>query len=360
MKFVAPATLLAATAMFLTTTVMASAQDADATPENNGPPAPYHIQHEWLQLPMGRKWGAASAVDIDRDGKSVWVFERCGNTDDGCALHKDVNPILKFDSNGVLVKSFGAGMFKDPHGIYVDKDDNIWVVDGLSNSGMIGDTIRKFTPDGKLLLTMGTDGVAGYGPYVYNGLSDVVLAPNGDIFVADGHGSATNNNRVIKYDSNGKYIKEFAPRGSAPEDTNPPHGLAMDKEGRLYVADRNNHAVKIFDQDGKLLNVWKQFGSPSGVFVDKNDILYVSDFNSTVKTNPGSGITTPGIRWGSVSDGKVTGYIPYMEFASLEGVAVDDDGIIYGGLTNIPGSVRWVKNPPAAPRPAAPAVAPAP
>ena len=109
MKIAAPATLLAATAMLLTTTVMASAQDADATPENNGPPAPYHIQHDWLQLPMGRKWGAASAVDIDRDGKSVWVFERCGSTDDGCALHKDVNPILKFDSNGVLVKSFGAG-----------------------------------------------------------------------------------------------------------------------------------------------------------------------------------------------------------------------------------------------------------
>ena len=147
-----------------------------------------------------------------------------------------------------------------------------------------------------------------------------------------------------------------APRGV----TNPPHGLAMDKEGRLYVADRGNQAVKIFDQDGKLLNVWKQFGSPSGVFIDKNDILYVSDFNSTAKNNPCCGITTPGIRFGSVSDGKVTGYIPYTEFNALEAVAVDDDGIIYGGLTNIPGSVRWVKNPPPVPRPAAPAAAPAP
>src|SRR5476649_553544 len=118
MKFAASATLLAATAMLLTTTVLASAQDAAApVPENNGPPAPYHIQHDWLQLPMGRKWGAVSAVDIDRDGKSVWMFERCGNLDDGCFLHKDVNPILKFDANGVLVKSFGAGLMHYPHGI---------------------------------------------------------------------------------------------------------------------------------------------------------------------------------------------------------------------------------------------------
>ena len=318
----------------------ALAQENAPPPNQDGPPAPYHVQDDWLKLPPGRVWGAASAVDIDRDGKSVWVFERCGSTDDGCVLHKDVDPILKFDANGNLVKSFGAGMFSYPHGIFIDRDDNVWVVDGITKTHIVGDTIRKFSPDGKLLMTLGTPGVAGDGPTVFNGVSDVLQAPNGDIFVADGH-DAGSNGRIVKYDRNGKFLMQWGQRGKGPNDFDPPHGLAMDKEGRLYVADRGNKDVKVFDQNGKLLEDWKQFGTANGVFVDKNDILYVADSNSSDKSNPGF---HPGIRMAHVSDGKVFGYIPWPKTGTLEGVAVDDAGNIYGGFTNIPGSHRFVKN----------------
>jgi sugar lactone lactonase YvrE len=292
------------------------------------PVAPYHVENDWATPETGRKWGAVSAIDIDRDGKSVWVFERCSGTrDDDCVQNPKMNPIMKFDDHGKLLKAFGAGLFHYPHGIFIDRDDRIWVVDGVSKNGVVGDTIRIFDPNGKLLETHGTE------------VSDVLQAPNGDIFVADGH-DPDGNFRVLKYDRNWKFLAMWGKKGSAPEDFNPPHGLAMDKEGRLYVADRGNRAVKRFDQTGKLLDVWTQFGQPSGVFVDKNDILYVADSTSRLEATGFS----PGIRMAKVGDGKIFGNIPWPEQGTEEGVAVADDGTIYGGYTNIPGAHRFVKN----------------
>ena len=153
----------------------------DAVP--NSQPNPYRTVENWAKLPDGRTWGSTSAVDIDRDGKSVWVAERCGAN--SCAGKNDP-PILKFDASGKLVKSFGEGMFIFPHGIYVDKDDNVWVTDGQGANGK-GHQVFKFSPDGKVLLTLGKAGVAGDGPDTFNQPDDVWLAPNGDIFVSDGH-----------------------------------------------------------------------------------------------------------------------------------------------------------------------------
>ena len=240
-----------------------------------------------------------------------------------------------------LLKAFGAGMFHYPHGIFIDRNDHIWVVDGVSKNAVVGDTIRIFDQDGKLLETHGTEGVRGAAtdPYNYNEVSDVLQAPNGDIFVADGH-DPDGNFRMLKYDSHWKFITMWGQKGNRPEDFNPPHGLAMDKEGRLYVADRGNRAVKRFDQNGKLLDVWTQFGQPSGVFIDKNDILYVADSTS----NPATSAFSPGIRMAKVSDGKIFGNIPWPEQGTEEGVAVADDGTIYGGYTNIPGAHRFLKN----------------
>ena len=306
------------------------------------PPAPYHTENDWAQPEGGRKWGAVSAIDIDRDGKSVWVFERCSGTrNDECVQNPKMNPIMKFDEHGKLLKAFGAGMFHYPHGIFIDRNDHIWVVDGVSKNAVVGDTIRIFDQDGKLLETHGTEGVRGAAtdPYNYNEVSDVLQAPNGDIFVADGH-DPDGNFRMLKYDSHWKFITMWGQKGNRPEDFNPPHGLAMDKEGRLYVADRGNRAVKRFDQNGKLLDVWTQFGQPSGVFIDKNDILYVADSTS----NPATSAFSPGIRMAKVSDGKIFGNIPWPEQGTEEGVAVADDGTIYGGYTNIPGAHRFLKN----------------
>jgi hypothetical protein len=202
-----------------------------------------------------------------------------------------------------------------------------------------GHTVMKFNQDGKLLMTLGKPGVAGATQDTFNGPSDVLVAPNGDIFIADGHGGDTNN-RIVKFTRDGKYIKEWGRKGSGSGEFNVPHRLAMDAAGRLFVADRSNNRIQVFDQDGKYLLEWKQFGSPSGLFIDKNDILYVAD-NSPDERNPPY---KSGIRIGSVKDGVVTAFIlESVEVNGLEAVAVDDAGNVYGGYTNTLNFRRWVK-----------------
>jgi DNA-binding beta-propeller fold protein YncE len=303
----------------------------------NAAPNPYREDAGWAKLEQGRKWGAAVGVEIDRDGKSVWVFDRCATADD-CST-SNLNPIQKFDASGKLVASFGAGLFNYPHGLYVDRDDNIWVSDGRAKNNGKGHTVMKFSPQGKLLLTMGKPGVAGNGPDTFNAPSDILLAPDGSIFVADGHGGETNA-RVVKFSKDGKFIKAWGKKGTGPGEFDAPHGFAMDSAGRLFVADRGNSRIQIFDQDGKFLAEWRQFGRPSGVFIDKKDILYVADSTSNEKINPPF---KQGIRIGSAKDGKVTAYIPWNETNTLEGVAADDAGNVYGGFTNTLNFRRFVK-----------------
>ena len=168
----------------------------------NDRPNPYQTIRNWGQLPPGRTWGSTAAVDIDRDGKSVWVGERCGaNSCEGSNL----DPILKFDSSGKLVKSFGAGIFVFPHGIHVDRDGNIWLTDGGGNKERTkGHQVFKFSPEGKILLTLGKAGGAGNAPDSFNEPCDVITAPNGDIFVSDGHGGQFENpviptGRIVKF-----------------------------------------------------------------------------------------------------------------------------------------------------------------
>ncbi len=302
----------------------------------NAAPNPYRLDEGWAKLPEGRKWGMTIGLDIDRDGKSVWAFDRCGART--CA-DSNVAPVQELDPSGKVVRSFGAGMFIFPHGLFVDRDDNIWVTDGQGKDGK-GHTVVKFSPDGKVLMTLGKPGVAGAGPDTFNAPSDVLVAPNGNIFVADGHGGDTNA-RIVKLSNDGKFIASWGKKGTGPGEFSYPHGLAMDSAGRLFVADRENNRIQIFDQDGKFLAEWKQFGRPSGIFINKNDILYVADSQSDEKTNPGF---HQGIRVGSVKDGKVLAYIPETaELGALEGVASDDAGNIYGGYTGTMNLRRWVK-----------------
>jgi sugar lactone lactonase YvrE len=302
----------------------------------NAAPNPYRVDEGWAKLPQGRKWGAAIGIDIDRDGKSIWVFDRCATSDDCSGSNLD--PIQKFDASGNLVFSFGAGMFNYPHGFFVDRDDNIWASDGRAKNGK-GHTVMKFTSEGKLLMTLGKPGVAGDGPDTFNAPSDILVAPNGDIFVADGHGGETNA-RIVKLSKDGKFIKAWGKKGPGPGEFDAPHSLAMDSAGRLFVADRSNSRIQIFDQDGKFLAEWRQFGRPSGVFIDKKDVIYVADSTSNDKLNPGY---QQGIRIGSVKDGKVMAYIPWSETNTLEGVAADDQGNVYGGFTNTMNFRRFVK-----------------
>jgi streptogramin lyase len=299
----------------------------------NSEPNQFQPGVSWGQLPDGRKWGATAGVDLAPDG-TIWAYDRCGAN---LCVESTVDPILHFDTSGKLIKSFGAGMFNFPHGIHVDRDGNVWVTDHGNAKTTRGHQVFKFNPDGKVLMTLGKAGVAGNGPDTFNNPSDVLVAPNGDIFVADGHGP-TQNARIVKFDKSGKFLKTWGDHGSGDNQLEGPHALAMDSRGRLFVGDRTNNRIQVFDQDGRLLASWKQFGRPSGIFIDRNDIMFVTDSESREDNKPGDYGYNPGvkrgIRIGSVKDGKVTAYIPDPKPAggssSSEGVAVDRQGNVYG------------------------------
>jgi len=307
--------------------------------QDNSKPNPYRTIENWAKLPDGRSWGSTSAVDIDRDGRSVWVAERCGAN--SCAGKAD-DSVLHFDASGKLIKSFGSGMFLFPHGIAIDKDDNVWITDGQSANGK-GFTVVKFSPDGKVLMTL---------DYSFNQPNDVVIARNGDIFVAEGHTPMMGSAQILKFNKDGKFLMKWGKHGSGPAEFEVPHALAFDSRGRLFVGDRANNRIQIFDQDGKFLDQWKQFSRPSGMYIDKNDILYVTDSESTDKQgygyNPG---WKRGIRIGSAKDGVVTAFIPdplvstgaLPATSAAEGVAVDADGVIYGAEVGSKSLKRYVK-----------------
>ena len=302
---------------------------SDVQPVNDLP-NPYRRIEPWATMPEGRAWGKTAAADIDLDGRSVWVAERCG--DDGC-VGSPLDPVLKFDPSGELVTSFGAGMFVWPHGIDVDPEGNIWVTDARGEGGK-GHQVFKFSPDGEVLLTLGTPGVAGDGPAMFNQPSDVVVAPNGDIFVGDGHGGGQSNDRIVKFSRDGTFLKSWGKTGSGPGEFRQPHGLDFDSRGRLFVADRGNNRIQIFDQEGRFIDQWGQFGRPSGIFITENDRLYVADSDSWGPENPE---WKKGIRIGSARDGSVESFIEDIESTSVEhagaeGVAVDVLGNVYGAV----------------------------
>jgi sugar lactone lactonase YvrE len=285
----------------------------------------YRVEEGWAKLPDGRKWGRTSAVAVGPDG-SVWAFERCGG--ETCA-GSSVAPIVRLDASGRTVKAFGENLFVFPHYIHVDREGNVWVADAQGKDGK-GHQVMKFSPDGKLLLKLGKPGVAGAGNDEFNQPSAVVTAPNGDVFVADGHGGKSNA-RIVKFSKDGKFIKTWGKPGSGPGDLNTPHAIAMDSQGRLFVGDRMNGRIQIFDQEGNVLAEWRQFGRPSGIWIDRNDTLYVADHQSDEKINPGF---ARGIRIGSARDGIVRKLVPGLgadpDRSVPEGVAADAQGNIYG------------------------------
>lgn len=325
----------------------AALSHAQILPQNSAP-NPYTTIEGWAKMPEGRTWGSTSAVAIDKDGVSVWVAERCGTNS---CLNSNLDPVMKFDSTGKMVLSFGRGMFTFPHGIDVDPDGNIWVTDGQDNrprgSGngaaggapmpakVIGHQIYKFSPTGKLLMALGKPG-GGKGDEYFYQPNAVLVAPNGDIFVVDGHSSSDSANaRLMKFDKTGKLLRTLgSKKGTGTGEFDQPHALAMDSQGRLFVADRGNNRLFIYDQNFKLLDTWTQFSRISGLFIDKNDMLYAADSESG-SVEPNRPDWTRGIRIGSVKDGKVIAFIPDptvkpRSTSSAEGVAVDAHGNIYG------------------------------
>jgi streptogramin lyase len=254
--------------------------------------------------------------------------------------------VLKFDASGKLVKSFGAGMLVFPHGIFVDRDGNVWVTDAQGKDGK-GHQVFKFSPEGKVLLALGKPGTAGDGPDTFNAPSSVLVAPNGDIFVGDGHGGNTNS-RIVKFSKDGKFIKTWGKKGAAPGEFDTPHALAMDSRGRLFVGDRNNNRIQIFDQDGKYIDQMPQFSRPSGVYIDKNDAIYVADSESESVSKNHDGWKR-GIRVGKATDGSVAAFIPdpaekATGSSAAEGVAADAMGNIFGAEVGPKRLMKYIRN----------------
>ena len=306
-------------------------------PPVNDLPNPYKTVEGWAKLPDGRAWGSTSAVAIAPDGRGIWVAERCGANH---CVGSQLPSVYLFDANGATAKAFGAGLILSPHGIDVDREGNVWVTDcactvrGAQAPADKGHQVFKFAPDGKLLMTLGKAG----GDRDSTGFwqpNDVLVAPNGEIYVSEGHSSGENAiARIRKFSKDGKLIATWGRWGKGPDDLDQPHALAMDSQGRLFVGDRGNDRIKVFDQAGKLLHTWYQFSRPSGIFIDRQDRIYVADSESG-SVAPTRKEWKRGIRIGSAKDGTVTAFIPDPaenppSTSAAEGVAVDGAGNIYG------------------------------
>ncbi|MCS5629336.1 MAG: peptidyl-alpha-hydroxyglycine alpha-amidating lyase family protein [Pirellulaceae bacterium] len=259
----------------------------------------YVMDPSWPKpLPEGIEWGQVPNVTIDEDG---YIY----------AFHRSDPPVLKFDKEGNLVDSFGStNWVATPHGFRVTPDGDIWATDYNPQSGH---TITKIDTSGRILLRLGARGFIGTGPNTFNGPTDVAQAPNGSFFVADGHW----NNRIVKFDKDGRYVMEWGKKGSGQGDLNVPHTIVIDRRGRVLVGDRSNERIQIFNQDGEYLDEWDQFGRPSGMFIDLNDVLYVADYEKLRR-----------VTYGSAEDGTVTGFI---EGSEPEGIVVDAEGNVYTG-----------------------------
>jgi DNA-binding beta-propeller fold protein YncE len=262
-------------------------------------PGRYQQVENWAQFPPGvTKWEPATGVDVDAQD-NVYV------------LHRNQSmPIMVFDSHGKFLRAWGAGMFKTTHFLRVDRAGNVWAAD----RGWF--QFYKFDKAGKPLMTLGTKGVPGDNSSheAFNGTADLAVARNGDIYVADGEGP---NTRVVKFSQEGTFISWWGGKGTDPGQFNMPHSIALDSKGRVYVADRSNNRIQIFDGDGKFIDQWTNFGTPWGLFISKDDTMYVVD--GTAANNC--------LMIANTKDGKITDRIDGL--SNPTAVTLDSKGAIY-------------------------------
>jgi hypothetical protein len=341
-------------------------------------PNPYRLVADWPTLPAGmkgpngRKWGEVIRVHVAADGH-IWVFQRCFNDkpngDATCLNRGDANPpILEFSPGGQLLNSFGVGLFAHPHGFTVDSERNIWTTDTNDQETILGrpaknargatmgQAVLKISPTGKVLMTIGTEGVGGNGPYLFDRPTGVAIGANGDIFVADGHSrNKSNSARVVKYSRDGKFIKAWGQLGSEPGNFREPHDIYVGgSRGYVYVADRLNDRIQVFDQNGGFIAAWKQFGQPSSVFVDKHDMIFVGSIYQSAEArarneSPMAATTSANDRAIAIGNA-ITGELKYLipdpgdlskmtdTGTSASGIAEDDQGNIYAadvGFNNL-------------------------
>ena len=320
-----------------------------------GLPNPYRLVKDWPTLPAtmnGGHWGEVSRVQLDAAG-NVWVFHRCfASEPPGSAVclgaYKDFPPLLKFDPSGKLLASLGAGLFVYPHGFTIDGDGYLWTTDVNDKAAVLGlparnaegvimgqDVLKLDPTNGKVLMTLGMEGVTGNGSNTFDMPPGVAVAANGNVFVTDGHRrNELKTGRVVEFDRTGTFIRTWGRLGSEPGNFNDPHDIAIGgSESHVYVADRQNKRVQVFDQDGQFLAAWPQFGEVNSVFVSKDDTIYA-----------GTGFADPdaakgevrGILVGSAKDGSLKAFIPdpvdlntVVRGTAASGITADAEGTIY-------------------------------
>jgi hypothetical protein len=350
----------AALATGLAITEHAQVQPQDTAKPPSDLPNPYRLVPDWPTLPegmtgpSGHKWGEVIRVNVAADG-NIWVFQRCfgdmPHGDASCVNRGEANPpILEFDPGGKLLKRLGVGLFAHPHGFTVDQTGNLWATDVNDEASILGvpatnadgvlmgQEVLKLSPAGKVLMTIGTEGISGNGPDTFDRPTGVVVASNGDIFVADGHAPNKHNSaRVVKFSKDGKFIKTWGKMGSDPGDFKEPHDISIGgSQQHVYVADRGNNRIQVFDQDGKFIAAWPQFGQASSVFVDNADHIFVGTAFRDPTAKKGQ---LRGILIGSAKDGSLQAFIPDPydldkltdTGSSGSGIAEDAHGNLYIG-----------------------------
>jgi len=341
--------------------------------------------------------GTSAGMDIDPNDGNLWTYERCGQGalttpppaggggggfgGANCSTDVAHKPVYKLDVNtGAILANFGEGIMVTPHGIGVDPQGNVWVTDfARSADGRKGHQAHKFSPEGQLLMSLGQAGVAGNTDGVFNQPNDVIVAPDGSIFVSDGHdgqGMTTNaaieegraagsTARISKFSPDGTFLMSWGQLGLEHGQFRTPHSMAFDSRGRLWVADRGNHRIEIFDQNGNYLESRYMFGRISGVFITPDDMVYAIDSESSPTGHPG---WVNGVRIANIDDDHIVGFIPpfmtsrrydgtpvpanpltgtagprLYQGAAGEGIAVDRNGNVFAGEG--PNSMQYAGGP---------------
>jgi len=215
-------------------------------------------------MPDGFKFGRVSAVATNREATEVYCFQR----------GKKADPIVVFDMKGKYLRSWGKGMFGNPHGMRVDRQGNVWVTDNGDHQ------VMKFDKKGKLLLTLGIKGKAATDDKTFNRPTDIAFSPDGKFFyVSDGYG----NSRVVKFTMDGKYVSTWGTKGTGPGQFNTPHSIAIDSKGTVYVSDRENNRIQIFDANGKFLRQWSDLGATQNIFITPKDEVWVITHRNNIE-----------------------------------------------------------------------------
>jgi hypothetical protein len=398
-------TLVTGAAAFLAGCAAESAPANDAgmvmgnpiTGEGLPNPAPT-ITRNWGQLPAGRVVGTSAGADIDPIDGHVWAYERCGNGalqpaaqtaaagggggfgGANCSTNVDHPPIYKFDRNtGAILANFGQGVMVTPHGIHVDSVGNVWIADfAVSADGRKGNQVHKFSPTGELLMSLGTPGAGSNADGSFNEANDVITAGDGTIFVSDGHSgqgmttqAAINEGlangqtaRISKFTPDGQFVMSWGQIGTLHGEFRTPHAMEIDSRGRLWVVDRGNHRLELYDFNGNYLESRYMHGRISGIFITGDDMVYTIDSESGPLNHTN---WMNGVRVSPLDEDRIVAFIPpfmtdrladgspnvnaqgqpvnprQYQGAAGEGIAVDADGNVFAAEG--PNSMRYAGGP---------------